>query len=877
MFTLLGIMMFATTLLGQSFYQTYNQRSPAVPYRVVPSGSAIKIYSSNDLNIRTNAAGNLISNTNQNLGAFEGRDVDFRARNGQYVFLDENDGAGRLQVRLVSTTGNLQRTVNLGYNPGHIGDGGAIAEYSNGDLLITYSHGPSWTDPFVIAPKTFRWARINPSNGAIVQQGNFAQSINNLRVFRADEATIAPNGDIYLALLEETTARQTHFLIKINANGSFAWRKQVATLERGIKSLTATNNHAAYNHTQVLEGVRIANASNGDLSGNVLVEPIFMQGLPPELLVATPDGNIMVIVQTGNPRNKTANEIWTLKLSPTGTVLAQNKITQTFDGSYKEPIDAFFNSAGELIIAGSTDPTPSSNFFDVYPFLLKLGANGQWVQGGSSGGVDLELSSTSSNPNPNVWETTNMTVTLRNTGSANATNVNVKVDIPSAIILQGGNEYQASQGTFAPYGNSQWNVGTVAAGSTKTLTLNFYNPNTNAKSVFAQVQSANRGDSDSAPGNGSCCSGLEDDETFIEFNGSSGGTQRFPDLRGNDVRLASNTAPAGGVLNFTFDLINSGEVAVNGDYLIQMRIDDNQLTGSFGTRVGVINTGNTGLGTTQNIPGAITIPANTAPGTYYLWISLDDNLQVRETNESNNRFRSVAFTITDGGGGNPPGGSGAIDLSMSASSSNPNQWAFFSSTITARNTGNSTANNVRVKINRPAAITYRGGNEFNASKGSLDWWATETWNIGSLNAGQSVTLTVNFFRLSANGFTLSTNVTSGGGNDSASINFGSAANGVNNRSAVVNNMQNEPFAIVNAYPNPTTEHITVAVYSNKTQTSDLDIFSLSGKRIFGNSYELEEGLNEIKIETAQFPSGQYFIKMDPFHPYLRKIDFTKMR
>jgi len=343
------------------------------------------------------------------------------------------------------------------------------------------------------------------------------------------------------------------------------------------------------------------------------------------------------------------------------------------------------------------------------------------------------------------------------------------------------------------------------------------------------------------------------------------------------VRLASNTAPAGGVLNFTFDLINSGEVAVNGDYLIQMRIDDNQLTGSFGTRVGVINTGNTGLGTTQNVPGAITIPANTAPGTYYLWISLDDNLQVRETNESNNRFRSVAFTITDGGGGNPPGGSGAIDLSMSASSSNPNQWAFFSSTITARNTGNSTANNVRVKINRPAAITYRGGNEFNASKGSLDWWATETWNIGSLNAGQSVTLTVNFFRLSANGFTLSTNVTSGGGNDSASINFGSAANGVNNRSAVVNNMQNEPFAIVNAYPNPTTEHITVAVYSNKTQTSDLDIFSLSGKRIFGNSYELEEGLNEIKIETAQFPSGQYFIKMDPFHPYLRKIDFTKMR
>ena len=50
-----------------------------------------------------------------------------------------------------------------------------------------------------------------------------------------------------------------------------------------------------------------------------------------------------------------------------------------------------------------------------------------------------------------------------------------------------------------------------------------------------------------------------------------------------------------------------------------------------------------------------------------------------------------------------------------------------------------------------------------------------------------------------------------------------------------------------------------------------------GKRLLGNSYELEEGLNEIKIETAPFPQGNYFIKMNPFHPYLRKIDFTKVK
>ena len=1007
MFTLLGIMMFATTLLGQSFYKTYNQRVPAYPYKILANGTGSKIYASNSSSlsnasnfyeIRTDASGNLQLNVQHNLGTYAGREVTFRSDAGQYIFMEDDGSNRRMRVRIVNSNGSLARTVNLFYPAGSIASAGAAAQYPNGDIAVTFYYGTPWSDPLNVQNRSARWARIRPSTGAVIGQGTFNPVGTNIRKYEANTAIVGKDNALWLGMVEERSSGETHYLVKINANGSFGLRQQVATLERGIYQLATRTNGIAYNHTQSIEGVRFVN-NNGSAAGNVFPEPIFMEGLPRETLVGTPDGGVMIIVQNssdGFPRR--ANIIYTLKVSSNGTVIAQNKITQTNDGSYKQPTAAYFNSAGELLVTGSADPTPSVNVpFDARPFLLKLGSNGQWISGGGGSGVDLELTSATSNPSPNVWERTDMTITLKNTGSQTASNVQVKVNIPSGLILQGGNEYTASRGTFSPYGNQVWNVGNVAANSTLTLKLNFYNTNTNSKEAFAQVQSAGGNDADSTPGNGSCCTGLEDDETFIPFNSNGGGTNRFPDLRGGDVRLSRTSATAGSVLNFTFDLINSGQVKVDGDYRIQMRISDNQLTGVFGTKVGVINTGNTGIGTTQDVAGAITIPANTAPGTYYLWVSLDDNLQIQELNENNNRFRSVAFTITAGGGGTqlpdltptnvqpgsfnvtaggplgvsftvvnnggplpstqssfagrlylsqnttiessdflvgsltlntgsgsiagiiptniPPGqyyalvqldpnnsvqesnesnnvgrnanritvgepiggGGGAIDISMSASPSNPNQWAFFSVTVTARNTGSSTASNVKVKLNTPSAITYKGGDEFNASKGSFQWWGNEEWNIGSLGANQSATLTVNFFRLSATGFTVSSNVTSGGGNDSASVNFGSSATGVNNRSAVINNMQNEPFAIVNAYPNPTTDHIIVAVYSNEAQTSDLEIFSLTGKRVFGNSYELEEGLNEIKIETAQFPTGQYFVKMDPFHPYLRKIDFTKVK
>ena len=609
---------------------------------------------------------------------------------------------------------------------------------------------------------------------------------------------------------------------------------------------------------------------------------------------------------------------------------------------------------------------------------------------GNPGGsdVDLQLTASASDPNPMIWAPTSLTYTIANTGSSNSSNVQVEITLPAQIsmVLQGGNEYLASTGTFSLYGDRVWSVGDLAAGQTANITFNLYNRSMGSKSSYAQVIAAGGTDADSTPGNGQCCIGVEDDEEDFQFNGGGGGSQ-LPDfvLTGLSFDI-NNTYQPGDVIRFTTSGENRGEpynggvvtgiylssnptttsddiliaggapaslsdVLIgnipsnipDGTYRVIARIDPNNAipesnegNNTFSQRDIIIDSDNgndptdflitalafdfsttfkpsdevrfsttgqnnggpfTGgvvtavyLSTDQNlsandvrIAGGALGPISTLmqggipniqQGQYWVIAKIDDDNAFSESNENNNVFVERQITIQPGNSG----GFGDVQLSMTTSNNVPAQWAFFSVTITATNTSNTTANNVNVKVVAPDEITYKGGDEFSASQGNFQHWGDEIWRVGSLGANQSATITVNFFRLSANTFSVSSQVldSSGAPIASASIQFGSSANSVTNRTAVIQQI-NEPFAIVNAYPNPSTDYITIAVYSNEVQTADLEIFSLTGKRVFGNSYDLQEGLNEIRIETINYPTGNYFIKMDPFHPYLRKIDFTKVK
>jgi len=137
-----------------------------------------------------------------------------------------------------------------------------------------------------------------------------------------------------------------------------------------------------------------------------------------------------------------------------------------------------------------------------------------------------------------------------------------------------------------------------------------------------------------------------DDVQDVVISGGGGGNQK-PDLDLADLQVTSSGA-AGSVVNFTVDIKNIGNATASGDYVVGWFLSGNNSLSSDDTQVGVINTGNTPVGTQNNIPAAITIPSGFAAGNYFLIGKADINNTIDESNETNNRIVR-AFEVTGGG------------------------------------------------------------------------------------------------------------------------------------------------------------------------------------------------------------------------------------
>ncbi len=124
----------------------------------------------------------------------------------------------------------------------------------------------------------------------------------------------------------------------------------------------------------------------------------------------------------------------------------------------------------------------------------------------------------------------------------------------------------------------------------------------------------------------------------------SGSNPELADLRLADMKSPAS-ADAGAVPSFTIDLINSGTSTADGAYVIGFYLSTNNVLDNSDTQVGVINTGNTPVGTINNVPAAITVPAGTMAGDYYLIAKTDINNSIAESNEGNNTVvKSISIT-----------------------------------------------------------------------------------------------------------------------------------------------------------------------------------------------------------------------------------------
>ncbi len=279
--------------------------------------------------------------------------------------------------------------------------------------------------------------------------------------------------------------------------------------------------------------------------------------------------------------------------------------------------------------------------------LFSVAAPATCSSGGGTGQIDLSLALLQTPAAPAQWSNYPVKATISNAGPQAATGVKVKFAKPAGVVYTGGNEFVASQGTFAPFGNEEWNVGSIPANGSATLTVSYFLLQATAPVAYAQVTAHAETDGDSQPNNGTPPTPVQDDEAST--SGEGGGTQQ-PDLTLADLQIPTTSVAAGAVLSYNFDASNTGTAAVPGNFTIKSYISTDNTLSANDVQDGTITTGNYGVGlVVNNVAGASTIPASLAAGSYFLIVKMDADGAVTESNENNNVVVR-AFTVTGIGG-----------------------------------------------------------------------------------------------------------------------------------------------------------------------------------------------------------------------------------
>ena len=155
---------------------------------------------------------------------------------------------------------------------------------------------------------------------------------------------------------------------------------------------------------------------------------------------------------------------------------------------------------------------------------------------------------------------------------------------------------------------------------------------------------------DSSPSNGNPPDVNEDDEAVVNINGDS---NSLPDLQVSDLlvtNVSSGETTRG--INASFTLQNTGDADVSGNYVIRAYIsNDNQFSSDDRLLFAEVPTGNTPAGAViTNVQGSFVAPKFTpfqvVPGDYFLFVKVDFNEVIAESNENNNISNAGPFHYT---------------------------------------------------------------------------------------------------------------------------------------------------------------------------------------------------------------------------------------
>ncbi len=318
--------------------------------------------------------------------------------------------------------------------------------------------------------------------------------------------------------------------------------------------------------------------------------------------------------------------------------------------------------------------------------------------------ADLEVRKTIDNNTPDVGTVVTFTITATNHGPSTATGVSV------ADVLPLGYTMQTNTPDAGTYDGTSWNIGSLNAGQSVTLTVTAL---VNATGPYR---------------NTAVISGNEVDRNMTN-NSDEANPVPVPVADLAVTKSISNATPdAGSTVTFTITATNNGpstatSVTVTDQLLSGYKhLLHNTTLGSYDENTGIWTIGNMTNGQTATL----TIDAKVLPTGVYDNTAIISS-PVKDKNTSNNTSSITTPQVR-------PITDLAITKVVDNTTADVSSTVVF--TLQATNNGPSTATNVTVQDLLPTGFTFvtAAGNGYDPTTGA--------WNIGTMNSGSSETLVI---------------------------------------------------------------------------------------------------------------------------------------
>ena len=339
--------------------------------------------------------------------------------------------------------------------------------------------------------------------------------------------------------------------------------------------------------------------------------------------------------------------------------------------------------------------------------------------------ADVSVEKNTLTPAPNAGDTARFEVIVRNDGPDAATNLVVRDLLPAGLTYRSDSQSDAAS-DYAPT-TGLWTIPSLAAGQSVRLQINADVSTSGTFTNTAELIALDQDDPDSRPDNNLAS---EDDQSSDSLT--------TPVI---DLAITQTAAPerptVGGETTFTLTLTNTGpsdatEVRVRDTLPENFRFLDSNPPAIFNAITGIwnIDTLASGATTQLEIRGTVLSAIAMTNGAEVVAAAQFDRDSTPDNGFDNNEDDQASIVVTPA--------SADLSLTKTVSSPEPNVGSDVTFTLTVRNDGPDTAENIEVLDSLPQGLSNLRGTTpagiFNVDD--------SVWRIPELRSGTSVTLTL---------------------------------------------------------------------------------------------------------------------------------------